>query len=258
MARRFSDEIDGAVIGSAVVGIAACLILGAAFGPGGASVGLENIAIVHLAIVVVVAAVGGRGAGLITAVFAALSYNWFFTTPYYTLRIDTGRQVITVLLLLLAGIVASLSGRATRRAVYAAREENDALTVLNRVARAAAEQRDADREAVEGLSTVLGARAVQVWRTGPTGDRLSAAAGAAGPTEPSTLVTLDDQGRIPPGSQRVVGGRMVLPANGVTVELQHAGQRVGALVVLPQPDRRVERATRAAVAAVAHILATSN
>src|SRR5262245_22299007 len=146
MARRFTNEIDGAGIGSAVLGIIACLVVGAAFGPGGSSFGLANVAILHLAIVIVVAAVGGRGAGLVTAMFGALNYNWFFTSPYYTLRIDTVSQAITVLLLLLAGIVASVSGRASRRAVHAAREENDALTVLNRVARAAAEGRDADRE----------------------------------------------------------------------------------------------------------------
>jgi len=255
--RRYTDEVGGAGVAAALGGILACLAIGAAFGPGGASVGLENVALLHLAVVIAVAVVGGRAAGLVTAVFAALNYNWFFTAPYYTLRVSSPKQVITVLLLLAAGLIASLGGRTTRRAVHAAREEHDAVTMLNRVARAAADQRDADRAAADGLVDLLGARAVQVWRAGPGGDHLSAAAGRPAAAIPAGLPRLDDAGRIPPGHQRVVRGRMVLPAGGVSVELHHAGRRVGTLVVLPAPDQPVERATRVAIATVAHVLAAA-
>jgi K+-sensing histidine kinase KdpD len=257
MSPRLTQEIDGAGLGFAIAGIAACLALGAAFGPGGGSVGIENIAIAHLAIVALVATFGGRAAGLATAVFAGLNYNWFFTSPYYTLRIDTPRQVLTVLLLIAAGVVASLGGRVSRRAVSAAREESDAVEVLNRIVRAVADRADADQAAADGLAALLGARTVQVWRAGPEGDHLSAAAGEQRPAATAALPHLDPQGRIPPGHQRVVGGRMVLPATGVAVDLDRAGRRVGALVVVPVPDRPVERATRAAIATVAHVLAAA-
>ena len=60
--------------------------------------------------VVVAAAVGGRAAGLISALSAALSYDFFLTTPYHSLRIDSVAQVITVALLFGTGLVASLAG----------------------------------------------------------------------------------------------------------------------------------------------------
>ena len=63
----------------------------------------------------VAAAVGGRTAGLISALSAALSYDFFLTTPYHSLRIDSVAQVITVALLFGTGLVASLAGRARRR-----------------------------------------------------------------------------------------------------------------------------------------------
>ncbi len=60
--------------------------------------------IVYLLVVVATAAIGGRVAGLISALSAALSYDFFLTTPYHTLAIDSASQVITVLLLFVAGL----------------------------------------------------------------------------------------------------------------------------------------------------------
>ena len=54
-------------------------------------------------IVIVAAANGGCGAGLFAALAAALSYDYFLTTPYHTLVIDTAGQVVTVGLLFAAG-----------------------------------------------------------------------------------------------------------------------------------------------------------
>ena len=53
----------------------------------------------------------------------ALSYDFFLTTPYHSLRIDSVAQVITVALLFGTGLVASLAGRARRRQTVAAEAE---------------------------------------------------------------------------------------------------------------------------------------
>jgi hypothetical protein len=50
----------------------------------------------------------------------APSYDFFLTTPYHSLRIDSVAQVITVALLFGTGLVASLAGRARRRQTVAA------------------------------------------------------------------------------------------------------------------------------------------
>jgi K+-sensing histidine kinase KdpD len=92
-------EIDGEGVVWGGAGFAASLIVGVALSPFRSSLGLENVVIVYLAVVAVAAAIGGRAAGLVSSLSAALSYNFFFTTPYYTLRIDSASQVITVILL---------------------------------------------------------------------------------------------------------------------------------------------------------------
>ena len=218
--------------------------------------GLDNVVIVYLAVIATTAAVGGRAAGLLSSLSAALSYNWFFTTPYYTLRIDSARQVLTVVLLFAAGLLASLGGRASRRAGAQAREEADDIQLLHAVALAAATGAAADQVAADGLVDLLGARSVQVVRVGRDGDRVVAAAGERVDTfDLAALPHLDQDGRIPSGRRRSVGGTLVLPAEGTAIDLVRDQRRVGTLVVVPAADRPLLRTTRTALATVAHTLA---
>jgi hypothetical protein len=85
-----------------------------------------------------VTGVGGRAAGLISALSAALSYDFFLTTPYHSLRIDSVAQVITVALLFATGLVASFAGRARRRRTIEADTQAGIIRLPNTVTRAAA------------------------------------------------------------------------------------------------------------------------
>jgi K+-sensing histidine kinase KdpD len=249
-------EIDGEGVVWGGAGFAASLIVGVALSPFRSSIGLENVVIVYLAVVAVAAAIGGRAAGLVSSLSAALSYNFFFTTPYYTLRIDSAGQVITVVLLFAGGLLASLGGRAGRRAGAQAREEADAIRLLHAVNLAAASGQGPDRVAATGLLNLLGARSVQVVRAGRDGDRVVAAAGEqASPPDLAALPYLDQDGHIPSGHLRSVGGTLVLPAEGTAIDLVREGRRVGTLVILPAADRPLLRTTRTAIAAIAHALA---
>ena len=257
MARRnliVEIDGDGAIWGAA--GFAASLLLGVGLEPFRDSVGLENVAMLYLVLVATTAAVGGRQAGFTSSVSAALSYNWFFTTPYHTLRIDSADQILTVVLLFAAGFLASLGGRASRMAGAAAREEAAAIRMLTAVNLAAASGRNADQVAARELLALLGAQAVTVSRAGRRGDQVSARAGE--PHERidlAALPRLDEEGRIPSGHRRAVGGLFVLPAEGIAVDLVRNGRRVGALMIEPAVDRPLLRSTRMAVAATAHVLA---
>jgi K+-sensing histidine kinase KdpD len=254
-----SIEIDGEGAFWAVAGFAASVLVGVALQPMRESAGLENVVVVYVIVVALTAAVGGRAAGLTSSLSAALAYNWFFTTPYQTLQVDSAEQVATVVLLFLAGLLASLGGRATRRARVEAREEADVLQVLTAVNLAAARTgRKADRVAVEGLRDLLDARAVRVVRQGPEGDPQVTQAGlvdAGLDLDPEHLPHLDEEGRLPSGHRRSVGGTLVLPAEGAVVDLVRRDRCVGALVILPAEDRPILRVTRLAIAAVAHALA---
>ena len=89
------------------------------------------------------------------------------------------------------------------------------------------------------------------------GDQVVAAAGEPlGEFDVLALPHLDDEGRLPSGHLRSVGGSLVLPAGGGVVDLVHDHTRVGSLVVVPQPDRPILRSTRVALAAAAHTLAS--
>jgi K+-sensing histidine kinase KdpD len=254
-----SLEIDGEGAFWAVVGFAASVVAGVALRPMRVSAGLENVVVVYVIIVALTAAVGGRAAGLASSLSAALAYTYFFTTPYETLRIDSAEQVATVVLLLVAGLLASLGGRVTRRARVEAREEADVLQLLTAVNLAAARTGiNADTMAVAYLRDLLDARAVQVVREGPEGDLVVAQAGRLdGHLDLEHLPHLDEEGRIPSGHRRAVGGTLVLPAQGAVIDLVRRGRRVGALVILPDEDRPILRATRMAIAATAHALANA-
>jgi K+-sensing histidine kinase KdpD len=245
-------EGEGAVWGAGA--FAASILVGVALSPFRGSIGLENVVIIFLAVVALAGAIGGRLAGLLAALSAALSYDFFFTTPFNSLRIDSGEQVLTVVLLFGAGLVASFGGRAGRRSVARSREEEDAIGVLHAIAAAVAAGGDADRVAAERLQTLLGARSVQVIRGG--GQVVAAAGEPLSEVDLQALPHLDAEGRLPSGHLRSVGGTLVLPAGGAVLDMVHDRSRVGALVVVPQPDRPILRSTRVALAAAAHELAS--
>jgi hypothetical protein len=80
---------------------------------------------------------------------------------------------------------------------------------------------------------------------------------AGGDLDLDGLPHLDEEGRIPSGHRRSVGGTLVLPAQGAVVDLVRHDRRVGALVIVPAEDRPILKTTRMAIAATAHALANA-
>ena len=89
-----------------VIGPIAAFVVGAATSSVRDQVGASNVGI-SLAIIVVLAALAGRGAALATAATAALTFNFFHTEPYHSLRIDSSKDVTIVALLAGLGLVVS-------------------------------------------------------------------------------------------------------------------------------------------------------
>jgi K+-sensing histidine kinase KdpD len=78
--------------------------------------GAANVAIILLLGVQILAIIAGRQGGIIGAVVAALSFDFFFTEPYLRLVINDEHDIITAVLLLLAGVATSeLSSLRVRR-----------------------------------------------------------------------------------------------------------------------------------------------
>jgi uncharacterized protein DUF4118 len=90
----------------------------------------SNLAFAFLILTIVIAEVGGRGAGLATAVVSALSLNFFLTAPYLTLTIEKPDDVIAFVALAVSGLIAAAFGRRRARSsalVSGARRDLEAL-----------------------------------------------------------------------------------------------------------------------------------
>ena len=69
--------------------------------------GTAAVDMIYLPAVLIAAALWGRGPGLTAGIVAALAYNYFFTEPLHTLRIDRFTDVVTVMVLLVVAIATS-------------------------------------------------------------------------------------------------------------------------------------------------------
>jgi K+-sensing histidine kinase KdpD len=255
---RQRTSLDGEGVVWAVGAFVASLLIGLLVEPFRGTIGLENVVILYLLVVVAAAAIGGRAAGIVAAVSAALAYDFFLTSPYHTLAIDSLAQVITVVLLLATGVVVSIGGRVRRRSAAAAEAHAEAIRLLHQLTQAAAAGGPVDRVAAEGLRELLGARRVSVLHRSPAGFAVTVDIGEThAPLDLEALTHLDREGRIPSGHHRVLDGFMVLPLEGVAIDLVARQQPVGYLVVIPGHDVAADRTTRLAVAAMANQVAVA-
>ena len=79
-----------------------------------------NVALLLVVVVVAVAVTGNRPAGALSAVGAAVWFDFFFTLPYDRLTISSSADVTTFVLLLVVGVaVSQIAARARRLKVIA-------------------------------------------------------------------------------------------------------------------------------------------
>lgn len=94
----------------------------------------SNLAFGFLALTIVVAEVGGRTAGLATAVVSALSLNFFLTEPYLTLTINWPDDIVAFLALAVSGLIAAAFGRRRARSSEMLGRARDDIETLERLA----------------------------------------------------------------------------------------------------------------------------
>src|SRR6266852_4315501 len=98
-----------------VAGAFGSMALGVVLIPVRALTSASNLAFVFLIFTIVVAELGGRTAGLVTAVVSALSLNFFLMEPYLTLTITKPDDIIAFVALAVSGLVAAAFGRQRAR-----------------------------------------------------------------------------------------------------------------------------------------------
>ena len=77
--------------------------------------GTSPVDMIYLPAVLAAAALWGLGPALVAGVAAALAYNFFFTAPIHTFRMDRVADVVTVVVLLIVALVTSRLAAGIRR-----------------------------------------------------------------------------------------------------------------------------------------------
>ena len=218
MRRPLSDaEVFGAS-GGVVASMAAAGLLGSSR----AVVSQANAGLILVLVVIAAAAIGGRFAGVATALAAAVSFDFFLTRPYQSLAIKSGEDVLTTVLLLAAGLAVGQLARSRSDARSTARASHDQVSSLHRMAAATS-----GSDAMAALISTAEAELVQVLR-------LERCTFTLLPPEPARP-ELDVTGRMP-GKLVHLGDGFALPPEGLVLPARHGGSIVGWLVC--EPPRR--------------------
>jgi two-component system sensor histidine kinase KdpD len=141
-----------------------------------------QLALVFVLPVLVAAITFGWGPALVAAVAAVLTFDFFFTQPFYSLRVDSPSDLWTMsLLLVVAAISSAVAAQSRRRALdaEAAAKRAEALHGLaHQVVDAAPVQTLCDAAGL-ALSQIFGAPAVVLLEHGDRLDPVSITPGAA-------------------------------------------------------------------------------
>ncbi|MBN1341763.1 MAG: sensor histidine kinase KdpD [Phycisphaerae bacterium] len=92
-----------------------------------------DLVMTYLLAVVAVAAWLGRGPAIASSIASVLLFNFFFTTPYYTLAVDNPEYVYTLVVMLAIALVVSALTARIRRQAELSRERERRTEALYRV-----------------------------------------------------------------------------------------------------------------------------
>ncbi|KAF1708394.1 sensor histidine kinase [Pseudoxanthomonas sacheonensis] len=139
-------------------------------------VGLDDLSMVFIVAVVVVAARTRMTAAVATAVLCFLAYNFFFIEPRFTFIIGARQGVTTVFLFLVAALVAGRLASRLRMQVVALRAANTHATALQELGRQLASAADLGQVLAAGRSALQAAFGAPAWIR--IGDDIAASEGA--------------------------------------------------------------------------------
>jgi hypothetical protein len=120
------------------VALAGPVVVGALLIPVRSEIRPSNGSLVLVLVVVTAAILGGRLGGIVAALMAAASFDFFLTRPYYSFTIDSRDDVETALLLLVVGIVVGELVVRARRSESKAAESRAEVVRVRRLSELAA------------------------------------------------------------------------------------------------------------------------
>ena len=126
-------------------------------------VGLQDVSMVFLVAVLMTAARSRMTTAMATAVLCFLAYNFFFIQPLYTLYISAYRGVATVLLFLVAALIAGRLASTLRQQVVALRTANAHATAMQKLGRRLAAAADLGQVIEAGASVLKDTLGGDAW-----------------------------------------------------------------------------------------------
>jgi Domain of unknown function (DUF4118) len=234
-------EVDreGGDLGAALGAATAILVAGAL-------VGLRHVlsntsvALILVLVIVGAATIGGRKAGVFTAIAAGIAFDFFHTQPYNRLTINSADDVETLVLLVVVGLAAGELVTWGRDKARRGAMSHDELGRVRRVADVAVH---APPQLLESAIAELtdGLLLRKCWyESGPV-------------TVPRPEIS--PRGTIFQTSYRLSGGEFELPRDEVALPIRVEGGEGGRFVLVPTEGVGVARDRRLAAVAIADIVA---
>ncbi|HEY5096635.1 MAG TPA: DUF4118 domain-containing protein [Acidimicrobiales bacterium] len=198
-------------------------------------------ALVLVVVIVAIASTGRRVAALLSALVAALSFDFFLTRPYYSFRITRQQDLITELLLLVVGMAVgelAARGRIHRRQAAESQETVALLHSVTELVATGQEPQHVIRAARTELGQLLELRDTSFTRRDP---------GRA-------------MARITPRGELTVAGRtwatedLGLPTSRVDLPVRAQGWLLGHFLLTPTRGRPVTREHLLAAVAIADLV----
>jgi hypothetical protein len=230
---RTADDPTGIALGAiATFGISAALV-----GVRGELAPEVIVLLLALLVVVVGRATNVIGA-VLSAVVSATSFDFFFTRPYLSLKIASGKDIGVTAALLAVGVVAGGVSARTRRE------------------RRAALSHDMDVDAIRRVLDVAGERSVEDVELAVRAEllKLLELSECSFTTAPIDLPELGATGALPRQALVHRRGGFQLPEHGFVVPVVAVGDRVGSLVCRPVAGVGIDGPRRRTAVAVAHVL----
>ncbi|QXC59798.1 DUF4118 domain-containing protein [Aquihabitans sp. G128] len=201
-----------------------------------------NVALALVLVVVVAAYTGGRAAGSLSGVVAAVSFDFFHTQPYRSLAIKSADDVWTTLLLVAVGLAVGQIATSRRVAKVAERAGTEEVAGIHRVTELSAGGA-AGPEVVAAVEAEVAA-VLRLRRCTFTTDPVDA-----------SLARMEPGGRVGGAPYVFQGDAFVLPADGVVIEVRHGERLLGSLVATPPSEPEgIDRDRRRTAVALADVL----
>jgi K+-sensing histidine kinase KdpD len=242
--------IGAAVAAAGLAGLTALLA------PNRAALTLASVALLYLVPVAAAAVVGGLLPALAAAVAADLLVNFFFIPPYQTFVVQSGDQVIV--LVVYVGVAAALAVAvevAARHRERAARRDTEAALL----ARATAEPVTGQSltRLLDQVRDTFAMTAVALLESGPTGEHTVAAVGQPPPGRPALSVQAGDGLRLAAwGPDIFAEDRRTLGRLATAAARTLEAQRLADQAAHARDLAEIDRVRSALLAAVGHDLRT--